>query len=235
MQDELFFDQFMQASSLDRYSVREFASQLSSYDNEQSVQRNLVYPAVSIPLPKVKTKLDAIAKNRCSKRIFGSKKLSLKDLSAVLQSLRAWHGLDYRSYGAAGSLYAVETFAVAYGVKDSSPQVLYYDAENHGYIEVTPAPDWQDVVPRLNIEVEGEPQVLLLFVVYPDRVTVKYGERGGRFVLYEVGMALQQVSLAVAERKLHGVAVGGTFDEYWRKILELDARAQIASGYLIGS
>ena len=234
MSDELFFDQFMASSALDAYSVKAFADRLSAYDSDQLVQRSLAFPLAATPLPSVSTRLDAIAKKRQSSREFGTGTVSAKDLSAVLQSLRAWHGLDHRAYGAAGSLYAVETFALTYGVKGMPPQMVYYDAATHGYVALGAAPDWSAVVETLSIEVRGVPQVLLLFAVYPERVTVKYGERGGRFALYEVGMALQQVSLAAAERGLKGVAVGGVFDEYWRNTLGLDRSAWVSMGYLLG-
>ena len=85
-------------------------------------------------------------------------------------------------------------------------------------------------------EIQGLPSLLVIFVMFPNRAVTKYGERGGRFALLEVGCAVQQLSLQIAEAPgLKGVAVGGMLDDYWKGILQLtDTPAQIVLGYVIG-
>lgn len=76
----------------------------------------------------------------------------------------------------------------------------------------------------------------MVFVAFPERAVLKYGERGGRFALMEVGAAMQQLALQIAESsKLRGVAAGGMFDEVWKQTLKLEnTNAEIALSYLVG-
>ena len=78
--------------------------------------------------------------------------------------------------------------------------------------------------------------MLVVFVMFPERALDKYGERGGRFALLEIGAAMQQLALQLAgSSKINGVAVGGMLDGTWKQILKLQhTNAQIALGYLIG-
>ena len=75
-----------------------------------------------------------------------------------------------------------------------------------------------------------------MFVLFAERMTDKYGERGGRFALVEVGEAVQSLALRLVAEDLVGYALGGLVDEPVKRLLRLDGtRAQIALGYACGS
>lgn len=233
---ETVFDQFWQASSLDRFSVQQFAQQLNTYDSDAK-ELLLEYPLAPHKLPLPRTQLNKLAKKRASSRNFSSKQLSVKELTHLLSSFYAWNGLEHRGYPSAGATYTTEIFCVCFDVEQFGGKVLYYDPETHGVVIVSSeAPAWPEASGSLNITVEGTPSLLVILVTFPERAVAKYGERGGRFALLEAGAALQQLSLQVAEsRALKGVAVGGMLDEVWKDRLQLthtDARLTI--GYLIG-
>lgn len=237
MQDEeLIFDMFWEASSLDRFNIRQFATRISNYDSDQrSLQLQFSRAATLLPNPK--TKLNKIAKSRKSQRTFSPDPLSYKELGKLFSSFYAWNGLDHRSYPSAGATYTTEIFCAAFNTKPYKGKLLYYDAEKHGLVILAGlAPSWKEARKSLNIETSGTPQLLIIFVIFPERSMNKYGERGGRFALIETGAAMQQLSLQIANTpKLKGVAVGGMLDRVWLKILGLDdTSACIALGYLVG-
>jgi hypothetical protein len=63
----------------------------------------------------------------------------------------------------------------------------------------------------------------------------KYGERGGRFVLMEVGHYAQRLSLRIAQERLAGYELRGLKDERVKRLLGLEAtEAMVALGYLVG-
>lgn len=234
--DETLFDKFWEASSLDRFNVREFSQQLNAYDSDGK-ELFLEYPEIPKPLPASRTKLNKTSKRRKSDRSFSGKELSIKELGQLLSSFYAWNGLEHRAYPSAGATYVTEIFCVAFNVEGYSGNVLYYDPEKHGIVEVSDkAPTWGEASKSLNMDVTGTPQILIVFVAFPQRATAKYGERGGRFALLEVGAAMQQLSLQIAESsKLKGVAVGGMLDKVWQQNLKLDTTdARIVLGYLVG-
>lgn len=233
---ETLFDQFWEASSLDKFNVQQFAQQLNNYDSD-SKELMLEYPEVSYMLPQARTQINKIAKKRSSKRNFSGKELSLKELSRILSSFYAWNGLEHRSYPSAGATYVTEAFCIAFNVERFSGKSIYYDPEKHGVVIVSnSAPTWKEASKSLNMNIVGEPNLLLILVTFPERATAKYGDRGGRFALLEVGAAMQQLSLQIAESsKLKGVAVGGMLDNIWKQSLKLEhTDAHITLGYLIG-
>lgn len=235
-EDETQFDKFWEASSLDRFNVQQFSQQLNAYDSDNK-ELLLEYPLAPKELPHAKTQLNKIAKKRSSDRTFSGKQLSIKDLGRLLSSFYAWNGLEHRGYPSAGATYVTEIFCIAFRAERYTGKVLYYDPEKHGVVVVSDgAPSWDEASKSLNITIDGTPNLLILFVTFPERATAKYGERGGRFALLEVGAALQQLSLQIADSsKLKGVAVGGMLDETCRKWLKLEQTGgQIAIGYLVG-
>lgn len=235
-EDETQFDKFWEASSLDKFNVEEFSRQLNTYDSDEK-ELFLEYPVAPKPLPIAKTQINKIAKKRKSDRSFSSKELSIKELGRLLSSFYAWNGLEHRAYPSAGATYVLEVFCVAFNVEHYSGKIIYYDSEKHGIV-VTPgkAPTWEEASKSLNMDVEGTPHMLVVFVAFPQRALAKYGERGGRFAILEVGAAVQQLSLQIAgSPRLKGVAVGGMLDAVWKQSLKLaDTDAQIVLGYLVG-
>ena len=234
-EDETFFDKFWDASSLDRFNVQQFSRRLNAYDSDAK-QLFLEYPDAPELLPLSKTQVNKLAKKRQSDRLFSGKELSRKDLGSLLSSFYAWNGLEHRGYPSAGATYVTEIFGVAFNVEGLTGKSFYYDPEKHGIVTVADAPSWTEASKSLNMNIEGTPNLLIIFVIFAERATAKYGERGGRFALLEVGAALQQLSLQIAESsKLKGVAVGGMLDSVWKQHLKLDhTNAHITLGYLVG-
>lgn len=234
--DETHFDSFWEASSLDRFNVAQFARQLNVYDSDGK-ELLLEYPDAPELLPTARTRINKIAKKRLSARSFSAKKMSKKELSHLLSSFCAWNGLEHRGYPSAGATYVTEIFCVTFNIDALSGKILYYDPEKHGIVTVSQnAPSWKEASKSLNMTIEGVPNLLVVFVAFPERAISKYGERGGRFALLETGAAMQQLSLQIAQsRNLKGVAVGGMLDEVWLQILGLEnTNARITLGYLVG-
>ena len=230
------FEEFWEASSLDRFRLAEFARTLNAYDADDK-ELHLEYPDGPSPLPRPRTRLGALSRRRRSGRAFTATDLNARDLGVLLGGLRAWDGLEHRGYPSAGATYVTETFVVGFHAQGLTGKVAYYDAEAHGLVVVSEkAPTWDEADPTINAGVTGTPSVLVVVVVFPERVTAKYGERGGRFALLEAGAAMQQLSLAVAgARNLKGVVVGGMLDDAWLRILGLsETDARIVVGYLVG-
>jgi len=235
MKNQQNFEDFWTASSLNRHNIREFAQMFDNYDSDDK-QMSLEYPFDSELLRLEKTALNTISKRRKSVREFSGESLSMKELSQILSSFYAWNGLEHRGFPSAGATYATEIFVAAFNVEKYNGSILYYDAQKHAVVKVAEAPSWRDAKKSLNVSIKGEPAVLVVFTVFDDRAMMKYGERGGRFVLLEAGAAMQQLSLQVAaSKKLKGVILGGAYDQTWKDVLGLrHTEAKIACCYLLG-
>ncbi len=68
-----------------------------------------------------------------------------------------------------------------------------------------------------------------------DELLDKYGCRGERFALIEIGHAAQNLALPVTAERLAGCEIGGTVDSQLRSLLDLgDARARVGLAYACG-
>ena len=230
------FEDFWRASEFDDYNIKDFANLQEAYSATEKPVSIIEYPQQPIKLPKTKNAVRKISQNRLSQRSFSDKILSLKSLASILSAFDVIDGLEHRTYPSAGAVYALETFVVCFNVDKFSQRILYYNPDQQAVTNLAPALPWIKVANEVNVLVSGMPQMLILFVIDSHRQVAKYGERGGRFALIEVGAALQQLALQItADKKLLGVAAGGLKDRYWLKALGLDAsRYKIALGYLCG-
>lgn len=231
-----FYDDFAEASALDDHTLAELARRMDAFEPGAEELR-LSYPEVPTPLARPRTSaLSRLFARRHSQRDFTGRSISRRRFSALLASARAWHGADHRSHAAAGARYAVELFAVCWEVDGLSGRVAYYDPVDHGVVTLTdPAPSWEGTYPALGLTVSGIPACLIVAVLFPDRVTAKYGELGGRFALLEAGAVMQSLSLATADQGLRGVLVGGLQERAWLRQLGLGRTgARVAFGYLVG-
>lgn len=230
------FDLFWEDSTYSRFNVKEFAAAQEQFAGRDKAASIIEYPALPHKLPLPRTSANSLARRRKSERTFTDTPLSEREFSTLLSSFYAFNGAEHRAYPSAGGSYAVEVFAVANNVAGFAGKLVYYNPDLHAVSVLGSAPDWNELSPNVNVQTDGAPQCLLLFVLFPERLTAKYLERGGRFALIEVGLAVQQLALQIAgSRKLKGVAVGGLLDDYWLKLLGLNkAEAKIALGYVCG-
>ncbi|MEW6153362.1 MAG: nitroreductase family protein [Actinomycetota bacterium] len=82
---------------------------------------------------------------------------------------------------------------------------------------------------------EGVPQVVVVFVLFTDRVVAKYGAMGRRFALMEVGHAAQNLALRLAADGLGGCQAGGVVETEMLGLLGLDGTpARVALAYACG-
>lgn len=230
------FDDFWEASSFSEYNIADFARGIETYSGQEKPQLSLKFPGVDHKLARPRGKLFNIMSKRSSSREFGNVALNEKQLGQLLAGFNAINGLEHRAFASAGAAYPLEVFMITLNVKGPlSKKVLYYNADNHSVSIVSNAPEWASLQKVVNIQLATAPQIIVIFALDSERMTNKYGERGGRFMLIEVGAALQNLSLTVANQKLHGVALGGLLDEPWRNILCLqNTSVRIALGYACG-
>lgn len=230
------FDDFWEASSFSHYDIASFARGIEAYSGTDKPKLSLTFPGHDHILPGPKNKLAKLTLDRQSQRNFSSQPMTERQLSELLASFRAVNGLEHRAFASAGAAYPLEVFMVTLNIKgDLNKRVLYYNADNHSVSVVSDAPAWKDLEPLMSIQLAGQPQCIVVFVLMTDRMTSKYSERGGRFALMEVGAAMQNLSLTISQLKLHGVPLGGLLDEPWCKVLALqNTGARIALGYACG-
>lgn len=212
------FAGFWQDSSLDETDKAAFGMRVLTYEPSAPAPATLATAGGGQQLPAVRDRTQRLLAARRSGRRFGDTPLSEKDLSRVLAA-NGCDGDGRRLVPSAGGLAAVHTYAIGMrqqGVLDG--RIGRYDAKKHAVHDIGPAPDVTTLRRLFQLECTGTPQLMLVFVVEPSEMLRKYGARGARFALQEVGHAAQNVGLRAAADDLVAYLVGGGLDS---EVLEL--------------
>jgi SagB-type dehydrogenase family enzyme len=230
------FDLFWENSKLGAVSAQAFRRRIDEYLATAREQDDLRYPAVAVPLARSRDALSLAMDARRSERAFAERPLPQRRLGALFSAFGVAAD-GSRAFPSAGSTYPLEIFALLPNVRGPlGGRVVHYEPLEHALTPVADLPPWESYSDAVNLEgVSGMPHVVVVFVLFPERTTAKYGERGGRFALIEVGHAAQNLALRLAREGLSGCEIGGLFDERVKSLLGLQGTpAQIALGYACG-
>ncbi|MGD9108847.1 MAG: SagB/ThcOx family dehydrogenase [Gammaproteobacteria bacterium] len=171
---------------------------------------------VSLPKPAIIQSMnlnEAIQKRR-SVRHFIAKPLSAEQISLLLWSAQgitdARRGL--RAAPSAGALYPLEVYLV------KPDGVWHYLVRQHALQQVI-THDLRKNLFRAALS-QSAPMNIVIAADYA-RTTVKYGQRGHRYVHMEVGHAAQNILLEAQALGLSAVTIGAFNDSVVNKLLQL--------------
>jgi SagB-type dehydrogenase family enzyme len=230
------FHNFVLNSTLSRPEMRDFAVALSEASPSPGDSPYFTYSGKQVKLTKHSDALQKVMDARASERHFDDKPLSLKELGSLCTPFSSTQSGGGRSWASAGGVHPVEVFVLPIRVKGLEPKVMYLDSATTSVIPVAPLPPWTELAELINpYPIEGIPAAIFLFVAMPSRTTRRYNERGGRFVLIEVGEALQNLALRAAADRLAGVCLGGVLDREMMSLLGLAGTdAIVCAAYACG-
>jgi SagB-type dehydrogenase family enzyme len=186
-------------------------------------------PTISLPDPRLKGEMtleEAILKRR-SRRAFNDSPLTLGEVSQIVwaaQGVTSETGL--RAAPSAGALYPLDLYLVVgeQGVEGLGEGVYHYLPQRHS-LELILEEDVRQTLARLSVQqmfIAEAPLSLLITAEY-ERTTVKYGDRGVRYVHMEAGHVAQNVYLQAEALGLGTVTVGAFQDEEIAQALALPA------------
>ena len=182
-------------------------------------------PAGNIKLPppdlKGTVSLEETLVQRRSIREYSTAPLSLEEVSQLLwaaQGITAeWGG---RTAPSAGGLYPLEVYLTV-GRVDTLPAGIYkYLPVGHA-LQPVKNTDVQAEVAQASLDqpwVSDGAIVIVIAGVY-ERTTVKYGERGIRYVWLEAGHAAQNICLQATALNLGAVTIGAFYDDQLQKVV----------------
>jgi len=160
---------------------------------------------------------------RRSVRSYTTEPLTLEEVSQLLWAAQGiTDSVGRRTAPSAGALYPLEIYAVAGNVQGLSPGVYKYDPGKHQLEKVMDG----DIRNELSAAALGQGSVrsgavaFVITAVY-ERITVKYGDRGERYVHLEAGHAAQNLCLQATAMELGLVTAGAFDDEKVAEVLNL--------------
>ena len=162
---------------------------------------------------------------RRSVREYAQQPLTLAEVSQLLWAAPGiTHSGGKGTAPSAGALYPLEVYLLA-GEVEGLPQGTYRYLPDEHSLTMTVQADRRSALSQAALDQEAvaqAPAVIVLSGIY-ERTTVKYGDRGIRYVHMEVGSAAQNVYLQAVSMDLGTVFIGAFHDEEVIQALSLPA------------
>ena len=180
------------------------------------------------PFSDSKTSIEKTLRDRRSIRVYKNLPISLSELSQLLWAAQGVSGAEGgRTAPSAGALYPLEISVVAASVGGLQPGIYAYKPERHELLKISDGDKREELAraARGQPSIRGASAVLVIAAVY-ERTTIKYGERGNRYVHMEAGHTAQNVYLQDVSLKLGTVAIGAFDDDEVKKTANLTVREQ---------
>jgi SagB-type dehydrogenase family enzyme len=180
---------------------------------------------IKLPEPRYDSdvSLEETLVKRRSIRDYTHEPLALEEVSQLMWAAQGitsdWGG---RTSPSAGALYPLEVYVIVGNVKGLAADVYRYMPKRHELVMVSEG----DMRSALADAALGQGPVkhgavdIVLTSVY-DRTTRKYGDRGIRYVLIEIGHVAQNISLQATAMELGSVMIGAFHDEEVKGLLKL--------------
>ena len=160
---------------------------------------------------------------RKSTRSYTGEPLTLEEISQLLWSAQGiTRSGGYRTAPSAGALYPLEVYLVVGDVEGLEAGIYKYKPDGHE-LNLLIGGDHRDELSRaaLSQTSVSSGAISVVFTAVYERTTVKYGERGIRYVHIELGHAAQNLCLQAVAMDLGAVTVGAFYDEQVIDLLNL--------------
>jgi SagB-type dehydrogenase family enzyme len=172
-------------------------------------EKEILLPAPSLAL---NMSLEAAMHERRSIRSFSDTSLTIEQLSQILWAAQGitgtLHGHTLRTAPSAGALYPLELYVIL------GQGIYHYFPHPHKLVRIKTG----DARKKLSdaalsqSAISDAPCSIVITAIY-ERTTVKYAERGIRYVHIEVGHAAQNILLETVSLGLGAVPIGAFYDE----------------------
>lgn len=202
---------------IDSESISAATTDRASYSGSNAIVR--------LPQPRQDSDVSieqSLVKRR-STRSYSGEPLNLTEISQLLWAAQGITDLGgHRTAPSAGALYPLEVYLLAGNVEGLEAGIYKYLPEKHE-LNLMVGGDYRDELSAAALMQESvaDGAIAVVFTAVYERTTVKYGERGIRYVHIELGHASQNLCLQAAAMDLGVVTVGAFTDERVAEVLDL--------------
>jgi len=182
---------------------------------------------IKLPEPRLDGEMsfESALQKRRSVREYTDEPLTLKEVSQLLwsaQGITDPYGM--RTTPSAGALYPIKIYLVAGNVRELPDGVYRYRPRAHGLEKVVEGElRFKLAAASLGQECVRDGAVSIVIAALYENTTVKYGQRGIRYVHMEVGHVSQNIYLQAVSLNLGTVFVGAYDDDAVKRVLGMQA------------
>jgi SagB-type dehydrogenase family enzyme len=161
-------------------------------------------------------------------------RFTLSDVSTLLSSvgIREESVLpddERRMYPSAGARYPGETYLIALNCEAITPGLYHYSPREHGLDELWVTNLREPLMVSTNDQRMLSASAVIIFSLIYGRVAEKYGKRGLRYGLIEIGHMAQNVSLMASLLNKACCEIGGFVDSMVNTWLDVDGDSETAT------
>ena len=170
--------------------------------------------------------LEEAVLRRRSIREYSTDPMNLSQISQLLWAAQGITAEDgRRTAPSAGALYPLEIYLAVKNVENLLPGVYLYEPQGHKLTMIIEG-DLSDSLSKaaLGQSPVKNAAVNLIISAFYERTTVKYGDRGIRYVHLEVGHSAQNVCLQATALGLGVVTIGAFHDDQVKNLLKMDEK-----------
>ena len=180
------------------------------------------------PVQDSDTSIEEALSKRRSIRSYKDKPLTLAEISQLLwaaQGITSQGGL--RTAPSAGALYPLKIYIVAGNVTDLPDGVYNYRPYKHELVRIVEGDKRNELCNAALGQTSGRnASAVMVFSAVYERTTMKYGDRGIKYVHIETGHAAQNVFLQAVPLNLGAVVIGAFDDEAVKEVLNMSESEQ---------
>ena len=197
----------------------------SNGENESNLNQIQQSTIIDLPEPRYDSEVsvEKTLLERRSIRKYSDVPLTLDEISQLLWAAQGiTDPKGYRTAPSAGALYPLELYVVAGNVDNLSEGVYRYKPKEHK-LEMVLAGDKRQGLYGVSLQQSAvkNAAVVIVFAADYDKTTVKYGDRGIRYVHIEVGHAAENSFLQAVALDLSAVVIGAFYDEEMKEVLNM--------------
>lgn len=192
-----------------------------------------------VPLPRkflITTGVERIIRKRRTRRDFSGLGISLGNLGRILRGAYGVTGVSgegpdrvqLRASPSAGATYPLELYVAIVNGKGVQPGLYHYNGDLDTLERLVDGDLRQSLNSSIaGMELIGHYDAALLITSVPERTMSKYGERGYRFILIEVGHLAQNVILVSEALGMSSVCMGGFYEDSLAEMIGCDRRFEL--------
>lgn len=246
--------QYQEKSKFDKFSFMEESSNIAYFATPNMINKITkpykCYPAAKIttlePYKDVIPTVDFFKTigNRRSKRNYTEYRISLSEIYQLLHysygitgkaKLRNNEGYwNYRAVPSGGGLYPLEVYIYIQNA-DIESGIYHYRPDINAIELISNITILKDITKALacdNINMNNACCIIFVTSIFL-RTLLKYGERGYRFIMQEVGFLAQNISLICEAIGLSSCMLGGFIDDDINKILGIDGTTESIQNIIV--
>jgi SagB-type dehydrogenase family enzyme len=221
---------YLQDTKFDPKSLRQI-SRLEIYPTEPFKK----YPdteTITLPTDWQKdSSLQSALQGRRSNRRYGDSPLSLQSLAMLLWASQGITGRAgsyfFRSAPSAGALYPIETYLAVNNVETVDPGIYHFQVAEFCLEKLASGFQGERIAQAaLGQNFLAEAGVVFVWSTILRRNFAKYGHRGLRYVLMDVGHICQNMLLAAEALDLGACPVAAFYDDELNRLLDLDGEEE---------